>query len=109
MKALIRQKIRQFLIHSFLYYRLDDSIISDRQYDLLCKDLKRLLEEHPNSEVQYRELVEPLLGSEASGFSIRCYPPPIISSALHLLYQKRFQETMSFSEFLERNGYRLET
>ena len=40
MNELIVQKIRQYLVHSFLYYQLDVSIISDRNYDQICADLQ---------------------------------------------------------------------
>lgn len=32
-------KMRKYLMASFLYYRLDESIIADEDYDKLCKDL----------------------------------------------------------------------
>ena len=35
--------IRQFLVHSYLYYRLDESLISDQQYDELAQKLRKRL------------------------------------------------------------------
>ena len=107
MKSLLQQRVRQFLIHSFLYYHLGDSVISDTQYDRICQELVELLKEHPGLEVPYRELTEQTLGTEASGYTIRKFPPPIVSSALHLLYQARYRAHRPLPEFLSRQGYRI--
>jgi hypothetical protein len=109
MNPLLSQRIRQFLVHSFLYYRLDESVIPDQQYDELCRELRDLLQEQPSSEdLPYRELLESARSSEGSGFAIRNYPPEIVSTALHLLYQDRYR-TLSFPDFLARFGYRPQT
>lgn len=106
MPPLLQQKIRQFLLHSFLYYQMDESIISDKHYDALCLELMELLQQHPQSEKDpLRELVESSLDHESSGFSIRNYPPTIISAAIHCLYQSKYATLMSFPEFLQRSGY----
>ncbi|MEC7416868.1 MAG: hypothetical protein VX420_01480 [SAR324 cluster bacterium] len=106
MKSLLQQRVRQFLVHSFLYYHLGDSVISDAKYDRICQELGTLLEAHPQLEVPYRELTEQALGTEASGYTIRKFPPPIVSAALHLLYQARHRAHLSLTEFLARQGYR---
>ncbi|MBF0349478.1 MAG: hypothetical protein HQM11_00510 [SAR324 cluster bacterium] len=104
---ILKQKIRQFLVHSFLYYQLSESVISDSEYDQLCVELGRMLQQSPEP-VEFRDLVESALGAEASGFTIRQYPPGIVSAAIHLLYQTRYKNsTMRFPEFVERLGYQL--
>ena len=35
---------RRFLVWSYLYYQLDESLVSDNEYDKLCVELKRILE-----------------------------------------------------------------
>lgn len=102
---LLQQRIFQFLVHSFLYYKLGESLISDQQYDQICQELKSLLQSSPPSSVPYVPLVKPL-GEEASGFFIKKYPPSIISTALHLLYQANYVDHLSFPDFIERQGYR---
>ena len=104
--ALLQQRIFQFLVHSFLYYQLGESLISDQQYDTLCKELNTLLETS-TEQVPYLDLVRQL-GPEASGFSIKKYPSPIISTAMHLLYQENYASRISFSDFVARHGYRFE-
>ena len=107
MSELIQQKIRQYLIHSFLYYELDESIISDRNYDQICKDVAKLISDNSdNNSLPFNDLVKSSLTENASGFSIIKYPPEIVSAALHLLYQTSYVDSMSFENFLARFGYR---
>lgn len=36
---------RQVLVYSIMYYNMDQSCVSDKEYDQLCKDLIKLCEE----------------------------------------------------------------
>ena len=106
MNELIQQKIRQYLVHSFLYYQLDESIISDRHYDHICADVIKLISDNSaKNSLPFHDLVKSSLTENASGFSIRKYPPVIVSAALHLLYQTSYIDSMSFETFLARFGY----
>ena len=106
MSELIQQKIRQYLLHSFLYYQLDESIIADRYYDEICAEVLQLTETHAGSSfMPFQELVKTSLSKDASGFSVRKYPAEIISSALHLLYQHNAVKSISFDTFVNRFGY----
>ncbi|MBF0279209.1 MAG: hypothetical protein HQM13_15535 [SAR324 cluster bacterium] len=105
--SLLQQRVLQFLVHSFLYYQLGESLISDQKYDSLCGELNSMMQNSSKSTVPYIELVEQL-GAEASGFTIRKYPPSIISTALHLIYQENYAKRITFSDFAARHGYRLE-
>ena len=108
MSELIQLKMRQYLLHSFLYYKLDESIIADRHYDDICAEVLHLIKAHKGSSLlPYQELVIKSLSEDASGFSVRKYPAEIISSALHLLYQHNAVKSMSFDTFLTRFGYSL--
>jgi hypothetical protein len=98
---------RQFLVHSFLYYRLGESVISDEAFDRLAEELRTLRAGHPQARLPYAELLDPLLGPEASGFQIRAYPPEIVSTAFKVLYAATSPE-VDFTEFVERRGYRAE-
>ena len=97
--------VRRFLVHSFLYYQLDESIISDENYDQICVQLKEAVK--GQDKYLYQSIVENSLGNEGSGFSIhkKDYPPSIVSAAFHLLYQDKCSETKSFREFLSFYGY----
>ena len=106
MNELIQQKIRQYLVHSFLYYQLDESIISDRHYDNICADVANLISDNSAKNfLPFLDLVKSSLTENASGFSISEYPPEIVSAALHLLYQTSYIDLMSFETFLARFGY----
>ena len=108
MNGIILRKIRQYLVHSFLYYQLDESLISDRHFDLICKELSKLLENNSeNISIPYQEIIENSLSNDASGFTIKKFPREIISTGLHLLYQRNYRESMTFEKFLSRFGYRL--
>lgn len=39
---------RYIIVHSYIYYELNDNIISDRVYDAKSKELTRLKEEYPD-------------------------------------------------------------
>ena len=108
MSELIQRKIRQYLLHSFLYYQLDESILADRHYDEICAEVLQLMNTNGGSSpLPYHELVKKSLSEDASGFSVRKYPAEIISSALHLLYQHNAVNHMSFDTFITRFGYSL--
>jgi len=93
--------IRQFLVHSFLYYHLDESIISDSEYDKICVQCLK------SNHHLYKDIIAKSLGTEGSGFAIKRkeYPPEIISSALHLLYQEKYKNIKTFDSFLKQFGY----
>ena len=106
MNELIQQKIRQYLVHSFLYYKLDESIISDRHYDHICADIAKLISDNSaKNSLPFHNLVKSSLTENASGFSISKYPPEIVSASLHLLYQTSYIDSVSFEHFLARFGY----
>ena len=106
MNELIQQKIRQYLVHSFIYYQLDESIISDRDYDHICADVVKLISDNSaKNYLPFYDLVKSSLNENASGFSISKYPPEIVSAALHLLYQTSYFDSVSFETFLARFGY----
>ena len=104
----IRRLGRQFLVHSFLYYRLGENLISDTAFDKLAGELLALHEAHPEVDLPHAAALKPALGDEASGFGIRAYPQAIVTDALKLLYAVTMPG-VEFSEFVERRGYRAET
>ena len=106
MNELIQQKIRQYLVHSFIYYQLDESIIIDRHYDQICADVAKFIADNSaKNSLPFHDLVKSSLTGQASGFSISKYPPEIVSAALHLLYQHSYIDSMSFETFLARFGF----
>lgn len=98
---------RNFLVHSFLYYRLNENIISDEEYDRRCKKLIDIMYRFPEltSNSPYYTLCEPVK-EIGSGYYITEYPPQIISRAFHLLYNIK-KPDIDFSKFVEGWGYKL--
>ena len=45
---LINRRRRQVLVHSVIYYNLDDNIVSDSQWSLWAKELAELQDKYPN-------------------------------------------------------------
>lgn len=106
-RFLLAQRARQFLVHSFLYYRLGEPVIPDEDFDRIAAELNALHEAHPDWPLPHAEVLGPALGPEGSGFSIRAYPPQIVTTAFKLLYAHTAPE-IGFAEFVEHRGYALE-
>lgn len=66
----IQQRRLQILVHSYLYYQLNESIISDHTFDRWCKELVYLTEQYPEeaSNVIYHKEFEHFDGS--SGYDL---------------------------------------
>lgn len=105
------RRMQQFMVHSYIYYVLDDNIISDYQYDYLCRRLVELLDMHPEAkELPYYDICRQV-GADASGSFIKEYPPQIITTAFRVLWLDKkenphFQE--NFEQFIGRWGRTLE-
>ena len=102
-EELLNRIIHQFLVHSFLYYKLDTSIISDEFYDKICFDLVELKKNDEYKKHRYSSYIEGLDAS-GSGFYLSKYPPNIISTAFHLLYNN-LKPNETFPQFVARWGY----
>lgn len=104
---------QQFLMHSYVYYVLDDNLIPDAQYDWLCKRLAELMDRFPEvaAGLPYTPICQGLDDS-ASGYYIKKYPGQIRTIALRSLWINRKNAldnfTESFPEFIARWGFSLE-
>jgi DNA ligase-like, N-terminal NAD+-binding domain len=105
--SLLRRRARQFLVHSFLYYRLGESVIGDDAFDRVSEELRLLRSKYPQAELPFADVLALALGPEGSGFAIRNYPPEIVSAAFKLLYATAAPD-VDFHEFVERRGYTAE-
>ena len=47
-KAKIKQRRAQMLVHSCIYYELNDNIVSDHQWQAWADELQKLQEENPD-------------------------------------------------------------
>ncbi len=46
-KALIEQRRRQIMVHSYIYYELNTNVISDEKWSLWAEELKELQDNFP--------------------------------------------------------------
>lgn len=62
---------RRIIVHSILYYECDESVISDKQYDALSKQLVNLMKQSPEQlkRTQYYYCMYDFDGS--TGFDLR--------------------------------------
>ena len=107
-RQLLERRARQFLLHSFLYYRLDESVLSDQGFDKISEELRELRGRYPHMALPHAELIEPALGPEASAFAIKDYPADVVTEAFRLLHAISAPDE-DFAEFVERRGYRVES
>lgn len=112
MAELIQRRMRQFLIHSFAYYKLDQTMITDHTYDRLCHHLSELMKQYPDVAKlnPYYGLCQGI-ENNGSGFYIDIYPDSIVTTTFRLLWldkkRKNPHFVESFSEFIGRWGYTL--
>ncbi len=83
-KEKIKQRRRQMLIHSYLYYELDENIVSDNKWSKWAFELAELQKQYPkeSNEVEYAELFKDWNGS--SGADLK-YDESIIKCANRIL------------------------
>ena len=85
--SLINRRERQLLVHSYIYYELDDSIIPDDQWSKWGFELAQLRDEYPDiyERSEYADAFRNFDGS--TGFDLYGFymHSDIISKALYLL------------------------
>lgn len=62
---------RYIIVHSYIYYHLDNNVISDREYDLKARELTRYKNEYPElwkSSMYYKQFGDDYNG--ATGFTL---------------------------------------
>ena len=82
---LMNRRQRQILVHSFLYYQLNENIISDSDFDLWSKELYELMKNYPEiaKKSAYSEGFGKFDGS--SGFDLPYNVPEVQSKGYQLL------------------------
>ncbi len=102
-----QQLVDQYLFHSFLYYQLDESLVSDSQYDQLVNQLKNACPEIWEHELEFADLAQK--GLKSGAHTMTKYPSLIVSSAIQLIYYQKHVKIASFDEYLSRLGYCIST
>ena len=82
---LITRRRRQILVHSVIYYKMDDNIVSDAQWAEWGKELYRLQKEYPRiaAECPYADGFKGF--DPSTGYSLPLSDPWAINKALYLL------------------------
>lgn len=83
----ITRRQKQIIVHSYLYYKLDESVISDQTFDAWYKELVQLHKDYPEiaKKAPYWKIAKHFDDS-GSGFFIKDYPGELIRDALILVY-----------------------
>lgn len=97
-------RMQQFLVHSYLYYELDENIIDDHKYDRICVRLVELLNKYPEeySKLPYHDIVGDGGEGSGSGSYIKDYPPQIVTTAFRRLWWHKKDTIEGFNENFEQ-------
>lgn len=82
---LINRRQRQVLVHSFIYYQMNENVISDHTFDRWCKELVELRRNHPKehaASIYVRDFAD---FDGSSGFDLPYHLPDIQAKAMRLL------------------------
>ncbi|ASS71673.1 DNA ligase LigA-related protein [Bacillus atrophaeus] len=89
---LIGRRRRQILVHSFLYYQLNENIIADHTFDLWSQELVQLQEKYPEESRQAVYYAEFTKFDGSSGYDLPYSLPEIQSTGHKLLdYHKKLK------------------
>lgn len=85
-KELMERRIRQILIHSCIYYRYNQNIVSDHQFDSWGQDLIALIKGYPEmlDQVEWGEAFKDYTET-TSGFNLPFNDPRIVAKAYYVL------------------------
>lgn len=90
-RDLILRRRRQILVHSCIYYRLNESLITDSKFDEWAYELVKLQKENPEeaNSLPYAEAFKGFDGS--TGFNLPYGEPKIVEIALRLINYKNIR------------------
>ena len=74
----INRLVPVYLMSSYLYYKKDQSKLSDGEFDMLCK---RMLDNWKQIKHPHKNLIKKKDLEAGTGYAIRMYPTIVMSSA----------------------------
>lgn len=86
--SLINRRENQILIHSAIYYRFNDNLLQDYQYDNIGKDLIELAHKYPKefeASHHYEDFIEYVNSETPSGYNLPYSTIEVTSKAMLLL------------------------
>lgn len=89
----INQLRRMILVHSCIYYRFNDNLISDHDYDGISRELMELQKKHPEtaSACVYAEAFSDF-DETTSGFDLPLHDTWVVRKAQQLLERREKQK-----------------
>ena len=98
-----QQLVDQYLFHAFIYYKLNESFISDIQYEQIIIKIKENSPMIWEQNIEFADIVKQ--GLKSGAHTITKYPSHIVSSAIQLIYHQKYDGMIGFDEYLSRLGY----
>ena len=93
---LIQRRRRQVLIHSIIYYRMNENIVTDAQWASWAVELEELQKKYPEiaARVPYAEAFEDF--DHSSGYDLPLDDPSAVNTARYILriHKQRISERM---------------
>ena len=86
--SLINRRENQILVMAAIYYRFNDNLISDNEYDHRGRELMMLAKQYPNefkASYHYESFIDYINSDTPSTFDINYNSPEVISKAIQLL------------------------
>ena len=83
-KELIKRRRRQVLVHSYIYYVLNDNIISDSQWSQWAEELEQLQKDYPEESSEVELYDEFKCFDHSTGANLE-YPDWVHDLALRLI------------------------
>lgn len=85
---LIKRRRRQILVHSFIYYELNENLISDTQWSEWAIELEKLQADYPGiaSKVEYADVFKEFDHSTGANLRDAYMQDNIVSIAFRLLH-----------------------
>lgn len=86
--TLIKRRRRQILVHSFIYYELNQNIISDNQWSEWATELEDLQSKYPDiaDKIEYADVFQEFDHSTGANLRDAYNQPNIITLAFRLLH-----------------------
>jgi NAD-dependent DNA ligase len=72
------QLVSYYMTSSYLYYKKDKSVLTDEDFDLLCK---RLLNEWKNAKHPHKRRIKKVDLESGTGYAIKNYPTRVVGAA----------------------------
>lgn len=88
-QELIKRRRYQMMVHSFIYYELNDNIIDDVKWSKWAMELQELQEKHPNDSKAVKDYYDEFVGWDGSTGAFLKFDRATMGRAYMLLRMKQ--------------------